>query len=68
MVLLAPALRFVSIGKLQTSPAMVLRMDFVHVSVFALLAILCLFAVVRMLRILFGVSDGKAEDASRDIP
>lgn len=62
LVLLAPALKFVAIGKLQTSPAMGLRMDYVHLSVFVLLVILGLFAVCRMLGVVFGVCDPEAEE------
>lgn len=68
LALLAPALKFVAIGKLQTSPAMGLRMDLVHLSVFVLLVILGLFAVRRMLGVVFGVCDAEAEECSRTIP
>jgi TRAP-type C4-dicarboxylate transport system permease small subunit len=68
LLLLSPAWMFVSIGALQTSPALGVRMDFIHVTVFILLAVLCLFAVLRIIRIIAGVSDGKAEDTTKDVP
>lgn len=67
-VLLSPAWMFVSIGALQTSPALGVRMDFIHVTVFILLAVLCLFAVLRMIRVITGVSDGRPEDTTKDLP
>nr|WP_272945646.1 TRAP transporter small permease [Thalassospira australica] len=68
LILLSPAWMFVSIGVLQTSPALGVRMDFIHATVFILLAALCLFAVLRIIRIIAGVSDGKAEDTTKDVP
>ena len=68
LVFLFPAWMFVSIGVLQTSPALGVRMDFIHAVVFILLAVLGLFAVLRMIRIIAGVSDGKAEDTTKDFP
>lgn len=59
--LLAPAWKYVSIGKMQTSPAMALRMDFVHLTVFGLLVTLFLFAVFRVYGMLFAGEDGKAD-------
>ncbi|MCC9621418.1 TRAP transporter small permease [Thalassospira sp. MA62] len=68
LLLLSPAWNFVSIGVLQTSPALGVRMDIVHASAFILLAVLGLFAVLRMIRIITGKSDGKPEDTSKDVP
>lgn len=53
-VLIAPAWRFVSIGAMQTSPAMGLQMTYVHFSVFALLLILLIFCVLRLLQMITG--------------
>lgn len=53
-VLIAPAWKFVSIGAFQTSPAMGLKMTYVHFSVFALLVVLLLFAVLRILKMATG--------------
>nr|WP_282597581.1 TRAP transporter small permease [Thalassospira sp. ER-Se-21-Dark] len=68
LLLLSPAWMFVSIGVLQTSPTLGVRMDFIHATVFILIAVLCLFAVLRIIRIIAGVSDGKAEDTTKDLP
>ena len=51
--------KYVSIGSLQTSPAMGLRMDFVHLSITALLAILGLFAALRVISMISGGDTGK---------
>ena len=59
--LILPAWKYVSIGAMQTSPAMTLRMDFVHFSVFGLLVTLFLFAVFRVIRMVFAGGDGKAD-------
>lgn len=47
-VLLLPAWKFTEIGAFQTSPALGWRMDFIHASVFVLMAILLVFALIRM--------------------
>jgi len=59
LYLLGPAWRFVTIGRLQTSPALSLRMDFVHFTVWLMLAGFALFAVLRILGMLSGTEDGK---------
>lgn len=53
-VLIAPAWRFVSIGAMQTSPAMGIQMTYIHFSVFALLVILFIFSVLRILMMITG--------------
>lgn len=58
-VLILPAWKYFSIGRLQTSPAMGLRMDWVHLSVLALLALLMVFAILRALAMLLGSDDGQ---------
>lgn len=63
--LLAPAWKFVSIGKMQTSPALAMRMDQAHFTVWLLLGGLALFAAIRVLGMLAGRDDGlplKGED------
>jgi TRAP-type C4-dicarboxylate transport system permease small subunit len=65
LFLLPHAWKYVAIGKMQTSPAMSMRMDFVHLTVWILLAGLALFAVLRVVGMLTGVEDGtphKPED------
>jgi len=61
LYLLPHAWRYVSIGKMQTSPALGVRMDFVHLTVWLLLAILAVFAVLRVLGMLTGSEDGRPE-------
>ncbi len=63
--LLAPAMKFVSIGTMQTSPALGVKMNFVHFSVYLLLALLTVFAGLRIIGMLTGTENGlswKPED------
>ena len=60
-VLLLPAWKYVSIGRLQTSPAMGLRMDAVHLSILALLVLLMAFAALRAVSMLLGSDSGLPE-------
>lgn len=53
--------KYVSIGQMQTSPALGLRMSFVHFTVFLLLVLLALFSALRVLGMLSGAEDGKPE-------
>lgn len=57
-ILIFPAWSFTSIGALQTSPAMFLRMDFVHASVLVLIVLLFVFAAMRIIGMLTGATDG----------
>jgi TRAP-type C4-dicarboxylate transport system permease small subunit len=59
--LLPDAGRYVGIGRMQTAPAMGIRMDFVHVTVWLLLAVLGVFAVLRVVGMLAGTEDGRPE-------
>lgn len=59
--LLAPAREFMAIGAMQTSPALAVRMDYIHFSILALLAGLCLMAGLRVVAMLMGRSDGRPE-------
>lgn len=59
VIIIGPAWQYVSIGALQTSPAMSLRMDFVHFSVFLLLVILLLFSVLRIVAMILSGEDGR---------
>lgn len=61
LYLLPYAWKYVSIGKMQTSPALGLRMDFMHFTVWLMLALLALFGALRVLGMLSGAEDGKAE-------
>lgn len=58
LFLLPHAWKYVSIGKMQTSPAMSIRMDYVHMTVWILLAGLALFAVLRVVGMVTGIEDG----------
>ena len=53
-----PAWRYTSIGARQTSPVLHWRMDFIHGSILALLALLMLFSLMRAAAMLTGRSDG----------
>lgn len=57
-ILIGPAWRYVSIGARQTSPALGVRMDYIHFSVMALLLSLALFAALRALGMILGTTDG----------
>lgn len=65
--LLPHAWRYVSIGKMQTSPALGVRMDVIHVSVWLMLLLLAIFAVLRVMGMLAGTEDGKPFKAHEDI-
>lgn len=59
LFLIPAAWKYVSIGAFQTSPALGLRMDIVHFSVFALLVGLAGFAVLRVVVMLFARDSGQ---------
>lgn len=59
LYLLPHAWRYVSIGAMQTSPALGVRMDFVHLAVWLMLAFLALFALLRVVGMLTGAEDGR---------
>lgn len=56
-LLVIPAWQFVSIGALQTSPALGLRMTWIHLSVFVLLVLLGLFASLRVIKLFTSPAD-----------
>lgn len=64
--LLSHAWRYVSIGKMQTSPALGVRMDFIHLSVWLMLALLAVFAGVRVIGMLTGTEDGRPVKADEE--
>ena len=55
--LLAPSWRFVEIGKLQTSPALGLRMDYAHATTMILAGSLGVFALIRLIGQLRGTGE-----------
>lgn len=60
-VMVWPAWRFVQIGAFQRSPALRITMDTVHASVFVLAVFLFLFATLRVVGMLAGTDDGRAQ-------
>lgn len=66
MYLLPHAWRYVAIGKMQTSPALGVRMDFIHFTVWLMLALLAAFAALRVLGMLTGTEDGKPVKPEED--
>ncbi|WP_417207842.1 TRAP transporter small permease [Antarctobacter sp.] len=59
LYLLPHAWKFVAIGKMQTAPALGIRMTYVHLTVWLVLVGLALFAVLRVIGMLTGTDDGK---------
>lgn len=72
LLLLAPSLQFTGIGKLQTSPAIGLRMNFVHVTMFILPFLLSIFAAIRVIRMSIGtieaISDNQVSKNPQETP
>lgn len=65
--LLPHAWRYVSIGAMQTSPALSLRMDFVHATIWLLLLFLAVFAALRAVGMLTGAEDGLPIKADEEV-
>jgi len=61
LYLLSFAWTYVAIGRFQSSPAMGLKMSYVHFSVFLLLVLMALFALLRAIGMLSGAEDGRPE-------
>lgn len=68
LTLLPMAWRFVEVGAFQTSPALGLTMSFAHFSIVLMLALLGVFAALRAIAMLAGVSDGRPEAARAEPP
>ncbi|MDT8343377.1 MAG: TRAP transporter small permease subunit [Thermohalobaculum sp.] len=66
LYLLPHAWRFVAIGAMQRAPALGLRMDFAHVTVWLMLALLALFAALRVVGMLSGAEDGTPDARAED--
>lgn len=60
-ILIMPAWKFTSIGRIQTSPALGLRMHYIHASVLLLLVFLSIFALLRVIDMLRGETDGRSQ-------
>lgn len=65
--LLPDAWRFTSIGHMQTSPAIGLRMVYVHFAVWLLLALLAVFAALRIVGMLSGTDNGLPKNAQKEV-
>lgn len=66
LYLLPHAWQYVAIGKMQTSPALGFRMDFIHFTVWLMLALLALFAILRVVGMLAGTEDGTPQRREED--
>ncbi|WP_435312352.1 TRAP transporter small permease [Primorskyibacter sedentarius] len=64
--LLPHAWKYVSIGKMQTAPALGIKMHYVHFTVWLMLALLAVFASLRVLGMLAGTEDGKPRKPEED--
>lgn len=60
-VLIPPAWRYASIGVRQTSPVLGISMNWVFASVLVLLVLLLVFALLRVISMLTGASNGRPE-------
>lgn len=58
VLLLQPSWAYTSIGAMQTSPTLGIRMNFIHASITVLLVFLILFALLRILLMLSGHDKG----------
>ncbi|MDF0599703.1 TRAP transporter small permease subunit [Psychromarinibacter sp. C21-152] len=66
LYLLPHAWKYVTIGRMQTAPALGIRMHFVHFTVWLMLAGLAIFGLVRLLGMLTGAEDGLPEKREED--
>ncbi|OCX63785.1 C4-dicarboxylate ABC transporter substrate-binding protein [Thioclava sp. SK-1] len=66
VVLIKSTLLYLSIGARQTAPSLGIRMDVIHASVMVALISLSLFAALRVIEMLIGVSDGTPDRLSED--
>ncbi len=66
LYLLPHAWKYVTIGRMQTAPALGIRMDYVHLTVFLMLVLLALFSALRVIGMLSGVEDGKPVKPEED--
>lgn len=57
--------KFVSIGKMQTSPALGLKMSWIHFSIWLMMALLALFGLLRIIGMLTGAEDGKPKQTEQ---
>ncbi|MEM1163702.1 MAG: TRAP transporter small permease subunit, partial [Pseudomonadota bacterium] len=64
--LISHAWKFTAIGRMQTSPALGLTMIYVHFTVWLMLALLGLFAALRVFGMLSGADDGRPHRPAQD--
>jgi len=67
LTLLAPAWKYTAIGVRQTSPALGLRMDFVHISILILLFMLLMFSALRVGSMLFSGASGLPNKYGKEV-
>ncbi|WP_187429523.1 hypothetical protein ROLI_041030 [Roseobacter fucihabitans] len=67
LYLLPHAWRYVAIGKMQTAPALGIRMDFAHFTVFLMIAGLALFGALRIFGMLSGTEDGLPDKKPEEV-
>ena len=66
LMLLIPAWKFTAIGAIQTSPALGWRKDFIHISIFILIVLMLLFAILRIIKLCSEKTDsGKPLEAQK---
>ena len=62
LYLLPMAWQYTRIGTFQTSPALGLQMSYVHFTMFLMLALLAFFAVLRVLGMIAGTTNGRPDN------
>jgi TRAP-type C4-dicarboxylate transport system permease small subunit len=60
-VMIVPAWKFTAIGAMQRSPSLRWPMDYIHASILVLSVLLFLFALSRVIGMLAGADDGRAQ-------
>jgi TRAP-type transport system small permease protein len=68
LIILLPTWHFMSIGAMQTSPALSWRMDFIYVSMVVMVLSLLAFSAMRIIEMLTGRSEGLPEHRAEDAP
>lgn len=64
-ILIAPAIDFTVIGKLQTTPSLGWRKDFIHASVLVLLVLLLFFSLVQTIDLIRGNGSSRSQEIER---
>lgn len=66
LYLLPYAWKYVAIGRMQTAPALGIRMDAVHLTIFLMLLLIAIFGALRVIGMLSGAEDGKPVKPEED--